>query len=276
MKILRAEECGFCFGVRRAIEMATEHCRGDAKVYSLGPIIHNPQVIDRLSREGLRVIDSPEEADEGTVIIRSHGVPETVIEEVRSRGLDVVDATCPLVRRAQKRAKELADAGYALVIVGERDHPEVQAIVANIQGSIVMEEQQLPGELHSLRKIGVIAQTTQTPESFRRVIHRLIELPFEELRAFNTICTATVDRQQAALALARQVDVMFVLGGRNSANTARLAQLCDSTGVPTFHLETVEELTEEMTRDRSVAGVTAGASTPDWIINEFVEHLEGL
>jgi 4-hydroxy-3-methylbut-2-enyl diphosphate reductase len=180
------------------------------------------------------------------------------------------------VRRAQERARELAEAGCALVIVWERDHPEVQAIVANIRGAIVMDEQQLPGEVRSLRKIGVIAQTTQAPESFRRVIHRLIELPFEELRAFNTICTATVDRQEAALELARQVEVMFVLGGRNSANTARLAQICGGTGVPTHHLETVDELTDEMTRGRNVAGVTAGASTPDWIIDEFVRHLERL
>lgn len=275
MKVERADECGFCFGVRRAIDMAAQCCGAGGKIYSLGPLIHNPQVIERLHTEGLTVIESPDDADSGVVVIRSHGAPSSVIEELKSRGLDVVDATCPLVKRVQERARELAGAGYAVVIVGQPHHPEVKAILDDIGEATVVEERP-PKGLSTAGRIGVISQTTQTPETFARVVAGLLESDFEELRIYNTICSATVDRQQAALALARRVDVVFVLGGRNSANTARLAQLCAATGVPTFHLETVAELTEEMTAGKEVAGVTAGASTPDWIIEEFVEKLESV
>lgn len=273
MKVLRAEKCGFCFGVRRAIEMAREQCATRKKVHSLGPIIHNPQVIESLRRNGLKVITTPDEAESGVVVIRSHGAPDSVTEELRSRGLEVIDATCPLVKRVQQRAKELADAGYRVVILGDRDHPEVRAILADIGEAEVVEEEPLKS-LHAGKRVGVIAQTTQTPEGFRCLVSGLLEFDFEELRIYNTICSATVDRQQAALDLARRVQVMFILGGRNSANTARLAQLCEATGVSTFHLETAEELKPEMVAGKQVAGVTAGASTPDWIIQQFIAKLE--
>ncbi len=275
MKVIRADKCGFCFGVRRAIELAVEQCKGSQKVYSLGPLIHNPQVIDKLHGQGLEAIDSPERVTSGTVVIRSHGVPTAVIDSLRARGITVVDATCPLVKRAQERARTLAREGYTVVIVGEETHPEVQAILADVGGAVVVEDE-VPESLRPARRVGVIAQTTQAPATYRRLVSSMLEFDFDELRVFNTICSATVDRQQAALDLAGRVDVMFVLGGRNSANTERLAQLCAATGVPTFHLETVAELTPEMTAAKRVAGVTAGASTPDWIIDEFVKTLEAL
>jgi len=275
MRVLRADKCGFCFGVRRAIELAERQLSTGATIYSLGPLIHNPQVIDRLTRKGLVLVNSPQEVVSGTVVIRSHGAPNMVIEELRSRGVKVIDATCPLVKRVHQSARDLARDGYAVVIVGQRDHPEVQAILAEIGEAVVVEDE-APKSLGAARRVGVIAQTTQTPESFRRVVSGLLEFDFEELRVHNTICSATVDRQQAALELARRVDVMFVLGGRNSANTARLAQICEGTGVPTFQLETASELAPEMTAAKTVAGVTAGASTPDWIIEEFVKKLESL
>lgn len=270
-----ADKCGFCFGVRRAIDLASQQCDTGRKVYSLGPLIHNPQVIERLHADGLTVITSPEEADSGVVVIRSHGAPTSVIEALKRRGLEVIDATCPLVKRAQERARELARDGYAVVILGEPEHPEVRAILDDIGPATVVEDRP-PTSLRTARRVGVIAQTTQTPEAFRKVVAGLSEFDFEELRVYNTICSATVDRQQAALGLARRVDVMFVLGGRNSANTARLAQLCEAAGVPTFHLETVAELTTQMTTGKQTAGVTAGASTPDWIIREFVKRLESI
>ena len=275
MKVIRADKCGFCFGVRRAMELAVEQCRGSQKVYSLGPLIHNPQVIEKLHRQGLEVIDSADSIRSGTVVIRSHGVSSAVIESLRARGISVVDATCPLVKRAQERARVLAREGYTVVIVGEEDHPEVQAILADVPGAVVVEDN-VPESLRSARRVGVIAQTTQAPATYRGIVSSMLQFDFDELRVFNTICSATVDRQQAALDLAGRVDVMFVLGGRNSANTERLAQLCASTGVPTFHLETVAELQPEMTVAKRIAGVTAGASTPDWIIDEFVKTLEAL
>ena len=275
MQVVRADKCGFCFGVRRALDLAVKQCTGGSNVFSLGPLIHNPQVIERLKQQGLQVIASIDEVTKGTVVIRSHGAPTAVIDELKSRGVTVVDATCPLVKRAQERARSLAREGYAVVIVGEEKHPEVQAILADV-GSATVVETVPPASLKSARRIGVIAQTTQMPETFRRVVTQLLAFDFEELRAFNTICSATMDRQQAALDLASRVEVVFVLGGRNSANTERMAQLCASTGVPTYHLETAAELTPAMTAGKRVAGVTAGASTPDWIIEEFVKKVEAL
>jgi 4-hydroxy-3-methylbut-2-enyl diphosphate reductase len=255
--------------------MAVQHCGSSKKICSLGPLIHNPQVIERLRQQGLKVIDSIDEADSGTVVIRSHGAPTAVVDELTARGLTVVDATCPLVKRAQERARELARAGYAVVIVGEEKHPEVQAILADIGEACVVEDSP-PEKLKDARRVGVIAQTTQTPGTFRHAVAALLEFDFDELRVFNTICSATVDRQHAALELAKRVDVMFVLGGKNSANTERLAQLCQATGVPTYHLETAAELTGAMTAGRRTVGVTAGASTPDWVIDEFVRALEAI
>jgi 4-hydroxy-3-methylbut-2-enyl diphosphate reductase len=261
MRVLRADKCGFCFGVRRAIELAERQLSAGEKVYSLGPLIHNPQAIERLKGRGLIVVNSPDEVLSGTVVIRSHGAPSQVIEHLKSRGLKVVDATCPLVKRVHERARELAREGYAVVIVGERDHPEIQGILAEVGEATVVEDDP-PKSLGAVRRVGVLAQTTQASQSFRRV--------------YNTICSATVDRQEAALELARRVEVMFVLGGRNSANTARLAQFSEAAGVPTFQLETAAELATGMTAGKTVAGVTAGASTPDWIIDEFVKKLETL
>ena len=275
MQVVRADKCGFCFGVRRAIDLVNQQCGTGKRVYSLGPLIHNPQAIERLTRQGLTVINSPDEAGSGVVVIRSHGAPSSVIEELKARGLEVVDATCPLVKRAQEHAQDLARDGYTVVIVGDPDHPEVRSILGHVGEATVVEEKP-PMSLSGARRVGVIAQTTQTPESFRRVVSGLLEFDFEEMRIYNTICSATVDRQRAALELARRVAVMFVLGGKNSANTARLAQLCQATGVPTFHLETAGELTPRMTAGRTIAGVTAGASTPDWIIDEFVTRLEAM
>ena len=275
MRVVRSDKCGFCFGVRRAIDLARQHCGTTQPISSLGPLIHNPQVIERLEQDGLTVIDSVEDLTSGVVVIRSHGAPSSVVEEIRTRGLEVIDATCPLVKRVQQRAASLAQDGYAVVIVGDPEHPEVRAILEDVSEAMVVDEEP-PATLATAKRIGVIAQTTQTPESFRHVVSGLLDFDFEELRVYNTICLATVHRQRAALDVARSgaIDVMFVLGGRNSANTGRLAQLCQGSGVPTYHLETVRELTPEMTAGKRTAGVTAGASTPDWIIEAFVAELE--
>ena len=275
MKVLTAERCGFCFGVRRAIELAESTLAQDRPVYCLGPLIHNPQVIDRLVARGIHLVERSEEVPPGsTVIIRSHGVHPSVMEALRQRPAEIVDATCPLVKRAQDRARELAQEGYRVVIVGERHHPEVEAIVGIVGEAALVADEEPPREVLGERKIGVIAQTTQDSDTLRRVVHRLVDSLVYELRVFNTICSATVERQQAAVELAGQVEVMFVLGGHNSANTGRLAEICAGTGVPTYHLETVQEFRPEMIAGKQVSGVTAGASTPDWVIDEFVEKLK--
>jgi len=279
VKITLADQRGFCFGVRRAIDLATETARQGGPAYSLGPLIHNPQEIARLSGLGIRVADRLDEIPGGTVIIRSHGVAPAVIEGARARGLTVVDATCPLVTNAQRRAREMVEAGFRVFVVGDADHPEVQALLAHAPGATVIGPDSTAG-FPSRRdgaarrpRIGVVAQTTQSPAAFRRVLARLIEADFSELRVANTICAATVDREANAERLAREVDAMFVLGGRNSANTKRLAETCRAAGAVTHHLETADELDPAWLEGCEHAGVTAGASTPDWIIEAFLTAL---
>lgn len=269
-----AEESGFCFGVRRALELARQTAKSHGAAYSLGPLIHNPQEVEQLARSGVTVVQSLAEVPAGrTLIIRSHGAPPEVTEQALKSGLTVVDATCPLVMRAQERARELAEAGYKVVVAGEADHPEVQGIVAHAPGAVVLEEGSDLSVVGTARRIGVVAQTTQSPQAYRELISRLLEREPAELRVYNTICTATLGRQKAALELAGRVDVMVVVGGKNSANTRRLAQLCAATGVRTYHIETAAELDDEWFREARSVGVTAGASTPDWVIREVVEAL---
>ena len=269
-----APNSGFCFGVRRAIEIAETTLRSGGRAYSLGPIIHNPQVIKRLRAEGLETIEEIGEVKDGKVIIRSHGVHPDAIEELEAKGVEIVDATCPLVKKAQKSARLLYEEGYAVIIVGERNHPEVQGLLGHAPGAVVVEAKDEIPKFKSHARLGIVAQTTQYPADFRRVIERVISCDFDELRVFNTICNATVVRQEAAVELAGQVDIMFVLGGRNSANTNRLAEICRSTGVETRHIESADELDESWLEGKRKVGVTAGASTPGWIIEEFIARLE--
>ena len=269
-----AEESGFCFGVRRAIELALTTIEKEGVAYSLGPIIHNPQEIDRLAHKGLQVVESLEEAPAGApLVIRSHGVAPKLLAEAHRRGLRVIDATCPLVQRAQERARELAEGGYRVVVVGEAEHPEVQAIVVQAPGAVVVEDGGPLEELATSRRLGVVVQTTQSPAAYRQVVGRLLELEPSELRLYNTICRATLHRQQAARSLARRADVMVVVGGRNSANTRRLAELCAAEGVPTHHIETAGELEPGWFSGAGLVGVTAGASTPGWVIDEVLAWL---
>jgi small subunit ribosomal protein S1 len=288
MKVTLAEERGFCFGVRRAIELATKTVEAGRPTYSLGPLIHNPQEIERLRGLGIQVADRLEDIPvppPSTVIIRSHGTTPGTIEKAQARGLTVVDATCPLVKNAQRQARQMVEAGLTVLVVGDADHPEVQALLAHAAGAIVVSPEDEPDLVRLIaqgpagerrRRLGVVAQTTQSPAAFRQVLTRLIEAEFGELRIANTICAATVAREACAVALAKQVDVMFVLGGRNSANTRQLAEACRATGVDTHHVETADDLDPAWLGGKSHAGVTAGASTPDWIIEAFVQRLTDL
>ncbi len=275
-EILVAPNSGFCFGVRRAIELAEQTLRSGQTVYSLGPLIHNPQVIDRLRRAGLEPVEDPAGISSGKVIIRSHGVHPDVLRELERKDVEIVDATCPLVKKAQRSAQLLSKEGYTVVIVGERNHPEVRGLLGHAPGAIVVDPRDEFPPLSDRARIGVIAQTTQYPADFRRVVEKVIGNEFEEVRIFNTICNATVVRQEAAVELARDVDIMFVLGGRNSANTNHLAEICRDTGVRTFHFETADELDPASLEGKHRVGITAGASTPEWLIEEFVARLREL
>lgn len=258
-----ADQAGYCFGVRRALDMAKEHLSHEGgKVYSLGPIIHNPQVVEEFRQKGLTPVESLADADEGVLVIRSHGVERGILEEAHRKGLEVVDATCPFVKNAHRLTRQLSEDGYQLVIVGERSHPEVRGILsyAGEEPIVVKNVEELKGKAIG-PKTGVLAQTTQAQENFVEVVNAVLVAAYE-CRAFNTICNATVSRQTAAVELASAVDVMFVVGGKNSANTARLAELCRSAGADVHHVETSDEITPEMVHGKKRIGITAGASTP--------------
>ncbi len=278
MRVLIAANCGFCPGVRNAISTAEKTlARAEAgeAVYSLGPIIHNQDEVDRLAKAGLRTVESVPKGDSGTVLIRSHGVAPSELERLKQRGLHIVDATCVLVKRVQQIAAQLEAEGYEVVIIGEENHPEVQGVVGCVSDVVVVAGEE---DLHRLPrdgKLGIVCQTTQSPEHFGRMLGAIGRGSFRELKVINTLCKEAIKRQESAIDLCKQVDLMFVLGGLHSANTRRLAELCKKHNQSTFHLQNWDELDKNVLSGKKVAGVTAGASTPNWIIEEFVKHLEG-
>ncbi len=269
-----AEGSGFCFGVKRAIQMAFEVAEEKQDpFYTLGPIIHNPQMVARLEEKGIRMIEQPEEGDPGMLIVRSHGVAPEVMKTAKRHGHRIVDATCPFVRRAQNYVKELKEDGYTVVIVGKKDHAEVEGLLGYAQEDavIVWDKEDLTG-LGRLDRVGVVAQTTIPFQRFEEVIRGLLKKT-RQLKVCNTICSSSEERQHKTLELAGTADVMIIVGGRNSANTSRLTELCRALGKSTYHIETAEELAPEWVAGCSLVGVSAGASTPDWLIEEVMTKL---
>jgi 4-hydroxy-3-methylbut-2-enyl diphosphate reductase len=276
MKVLVAEKCGFCPGVKSAIQLAHETLAKYDVVYCLGEIIHNADIVNDLAAEGLRSVDSVDQIDGGTVLIRSHGATVQQLEQIREKGLNIVDATCVLVKRVQRIAKQLSEEGYKIVIIGDENHPEVKAVVGFAADVAVVADE---SDLHNLiagGKLGIICQTTETPDHFGQMIGEIAKKGFSELKVINTLCRETIKRQDSAVELCKKVDVMFVLGGLNSANTKKLAQLCKLHNNQTFHLQNFKELDIKVVSGKTSVGVTAGASTPDRVIDEFVERLKAL
>lgn len=273
MEIRIAENCGFCYGVKRAVNMAQDTSDQLERSYTLGPIIHNPQVVSNLEEHGVYAVDSLDEIPGGTVIIRSHGVGPAVYEEATDKGLKVVDATCPHVKKAQQDAKSVIDSGMSLVILGEKKHPEVISINLWAQNKgIVIETEEKAKILPFVENRGVVVQTTFSQFKFQSIID-ILEEKTQNLKVFKTICTATQERQNSAVELAKTVDLMIVVGGKNSGNTNRLAEVCRDVGCTTYHIETAAELQLDWFNHVQTVGVTAGASTPDWIIKEVIDTM---
>jgi 4-hydroxy-3-methylbut-2-enyl diphosphate reductase len=274
MKIILAESAGFCFGVKRATSMAFDAAEHYHQICSLGPIIHSPQLVKKLEEKGVRVIENVEEIPEGAVIIRSHGVTSAELDGILARELKIVDATCPFVKKAQDHAALLSREGYVVILVGEAEHPEVQGIVSYARDGevFVVADRCQAEDLPRKSRIGVVAQTTQSFENLRQVVEVCLEKS-KELRVFNTICNATTVRQNEARAIARQADIMLVIGGFNSANTNRLAQICREIQPRTHHVETAEQIESAWFAGVSTVGITAGASTPRWIIDEVMDRV---
>ena len=273
MKVIVAQKCGFCHGVRNAISIAEKILAQEDNVYSLGPIIHNKDVVGRLAKAGLKTVDSVEEIPSGTVLIRSHGAVPEQIAKLTEYGLNIVDATCVLVKRVQQIAKEFERDGYKVVVVGDENHPEVQAVVGCAGDVVVVADDSDLHKLPKTGKLGVVCQTTQSPEYFSKMLGAMAKRGFGELKVINTLCEEAIKRQESAVQLCKQVDIMFVLGDMESANTRRLAELCKKYNSQTFHLQNWSELDKIKVSGRSIAGVTAGASTPEWIIDEFIRNL---
>jgi len=275
VEIVLADAAGFCFGVKRALELTNKliaEAEADTPIHTFGPLIHNPQVVAKLENQGVKVLEQPGDVGSGVVIVRSHGVAPKVMDELKSN-TEVVDATCPFVQRAMRWAKQLKEEGYQVIIVGDKFHPEVQAIFGYTDETAhVVSTPQEVQKLTIARRVGVIAQTTQSVSNLRECVGELIG-KVQELKVFDTICTATEERQTSAWELAAQVDVMVVIGGRNSANTKRLAELCQERGTVTHHIESPEELKKEWFINVKRAGVTAGASTPDWLIEGVLTRM---
>ena len=278
MKVVRAEAAGACYGVQRALDMANEAADTCADVKSLGPLIHNPQVVRDLEERGVRVVNDPADARDGTVIIRSHGIGPLVRDTIERTDANIIDATCPHVLRAQKAAAKLAEAHGNVIVVGDPKHPEVEAIREYAQRAggvvwVVDSVAAIPAALPD--EVGVVVQTTQNRAVFDAVLDALHQMGLQ-IHVKDTICTATAKRQNAAKELAATVDAMVVIGGHNSSNTTRLYEICKSLCPKTYHVESIEELHGADFAKCQTVGITAGASTPEEQIAAVEEYLERL
>jgi 4-hydroxy-3-methylbut-2-enyl diphosphate reductase len=279
MKIKKARALGFCFGVRRAIEVVERGAEEYGPIDSLGSIVHNPEVVKRLAARGVNVVNGLEHAQNPIVAITAHGARPEVMQEAAARGLRMVDATCPIVRKLQKMAQRLQAAGFQVLIYGDEDHPEVRAVLAwtNGDGS-ALQDPEAPLAIHR-RKVALLSQTTKSEESFTAFVAKFMTKHvgrINELRVINTTCPETEERYQAARDLASECDLLIVVGGRNSANTRKLSDTCVATGVETHQVETAAEIDTAWLVGKDSVGVTAGASTPDESIEEVVQYLQKL
>lgn len=279
MEIKLAKQVGFCFGVRRALSKAEKLLeKGDGLIYSIGDLIHNPQTIGELKRKGLKIAKGLDDIKEGTLVVRAHGFPPSLIQEAKRRRIRLIDATCPFVKKAQTALRSLDRKGYSLLVVGDSHHPEVKSLLGFVRGKAVVVKGPAGLEklnLEGAKKIGLLAQTTQAEENFQSVAFKLMKEGSFELRIFNTICRAVALRQKEARELARVVDRMVVLGGRKSANTKALAKICREAGTPTYHIERPEELKPSWFDHNKSIGIVCGTSTPKWVRDEVVRILKG-
>jgi 4-hydroxy-3-methylbut-2-enyl diphosphate reductase len=278
MEVLLADEYGFCFGVERAVDMVEEALGEGQPIRSLGALIHNAQEMQRLEARGVTTIDSPVEADrEMTAVIRAHGVTPQVQRELEERAGHVIDATCPFVTRVQHLAERAANQGRDVVVAGNPDHPEMIGVVGYApQNTYVVRDASEVAGLPPLHAPLVVSQTTIKLQTFLEVAEAVRAKSDTEPQVVNTICSATRDRQDAARALAGHVDAFYIIGGRHSSNSAKLLAVCKEQCEKSYLIETPEEISPQDLEGVERVGVTAGASTPDWLIKQVVERLRAL
>jgi len=274
MNIKLAESYGFCFGVKRAIKIAEENTNSA----TYGPLIHNANEIDRLKRDFnvalSENLDSFKAGD--TAVIRTHGIPKNELTALNDRNVNVIDATCPYVTKPQQIVEEMSSQGYDIVIFGDAAHPEIKGVQSYAEGNVYIVNS--PDEIESLplrEKVATVAQTTRKIEEYQQIIARLVST-HKEVRAFNTICNATFDNQDAVRKLAKEADVMIVIGGKNSSNTKQLYTIALADCPDSYHIESKDDLERLWFNGKNLCGISAGASTPDWIIDEVIESIKSL
>ena len=279
MKIYIADYAGFCFGVKRAVEIAegalSQLNKGE-KIYSLGPLVHNPQVVDKFNEKGIKVINNADEIDDGKIIIRSHGISGKLQKRLEDKNLQLIDGTCPYVKSVHNKVNKYHEDGYKIVIIGDKNHPEVIGINGwcNDEAIIINKEDEAEN-MPNYDKICIVSQTTNTQEKFQK-LSDIIAKKGKEVKIFNTICNATNQRQSACEELAKKVEAMIVIGGHHSSNTNKLAEISKKYCSNVYHIETHDELPLHEISKFNTVGITAGASTPDWIIEEVIKTLENL
>jgi len=271
MSVRIAKNSGFCFGVKRAINIALDAAKKENEIVTLGPIIHNPQMVEKLEKEGIQKIDELKEVNGRSTIIRSHGVKKEILDQLKKADIEIINATCPYVSKTQLVAKDLHEKGYQVIIMGDEDHPEVTALRSYVEGDVIIVNSASQLRNRVFNKVGVISQTTKHIDDLEEVVKILVSR-CNELHVVNTICNATTVRQNSTISLAKESDLMVVIGGKNSSNTKMLAKICRKF-VKTFHIETESEIIKEWFIGEKNIGITAGASTPDWIIVEVYNKI---
>lgn len=278
MEVIRAKNAGACYGVQRALDLAMKASEGTGRAFTMGPLIHNPQVVAELANRGVVSVASIDDVTGGSIIIRSHGVVPSVRRQVEASGFPMIDATCPYVSRAQKSGAKLAETCKSVVVVGEAGHPEVESLVAyateaGAQVYVAAGGDDLPQYLEE--PVGVVVQTTQTRDALSSVVDALVARGIQPV-VKDTVCSATRERQQSAAVLAQEMDAMVVIGGRNSSNTTRLAEICSEFCPKTYHIENVDELRADWFSGCAQVGISAGASTPEDQIASVEDWLNAL
>ncbi len=272
MKIELAENYGFCFGVKRAIKIAEEHQNSS----TYGPLIHNPMEIQRLKDKfNVGLIENFKEFKSGdTAIVRTHGIPKNELEDLKKNGVNIIDATCPYVTKPQQICEEMSQKGYDIVIFGDEKHPEIKGVKSYaVNGAIVVTSVEELKDKKLGDKIALVAQTTRKIEDYLNIANYLI-VRYKEVRVFNTICNATFENQDAARELSKKADIMIIIGGKNSSNTKQLYNICKENCKDSYHIENEDELEDIWFKGKKYCGITAGASTPDWIIQNVIDKIE--
>ena len=278
MEVLLAKSAGFCFGVKRAVEQVYEQTGGEKRIYTYGPIIHNEEVVKDLESKGVKVVEGEEEIkqiEDGAVVIRSHGVPEAIYRMIEENGLECIDATCPFVKRIHKIVEKESREGKQIIIIGNPGHPEVEGIMgwsstpATVIDSV---EEAMNFQPENGKELCIVSQTTFNYNKFKELVE-IFEKKGYNVNVVNTICNATEERQTEAAEIAAKVDAMIVIGGRHSSNTQKLYEICRERCAATYFIQTLEDLHLELPKTAALVGITAGASTPNNIIEEVQNYV---